>query len=160
MSVHFICMYACEPHECLVLTEASWASDPIELQLQMVMSHNMGTGNGRNPDLLEKQPVFLSAEPSFQPWVVCSYQLCCRVYSGFPSFIPHVLFLLWMPSHTSLSGFLRLLRLPLYPSTAVRAIGHIGCKTSVCWNCSNMFLIIRLNLGGKLQFSYFFIYFC
>ena len=41
----FTCMYACVPHVCLVFVGQKRESVPLELELQMVVSHHMSIGN-------------------------------------------------------------------------------------------------------------------
>ena len=48
------------------------ASDPLELESQMVVSYHVGAEN-QNPHPLEEQPVILTAEPPLQPR---DYLLC------------------------------------------------------------------------------------
>jgi len=40
--------------------------DPLELELQIVVSCHVGAGN-LSPGTVEEQPVFLTTEPSLQP---------------------------------------------------------------------------------------------
>lgn len=57
------CTYVCSIHR-----DLKRALDPLELELQMVMSLCMGVGNPAQ-DHLEEQPVLLIAEASLQPFL-------------------------------------------------------------------------------------------
>lgn len=50
----FACMYVCEPHVCLVQKIGTWL---VELELQMLVSHDMSVRN--NPGPLKERQVFL-----------------------------------------------------------------------------------------------------
>lgn len=48
LSIVFACMYVCEPQMCSAHKDGKRASDPVELDLQKVVRHHVGTGNGTN----------------------------------------------------------------------------------------------------------------
>lgn len=58
----FACVYVCAPHTCIANEGRKRASDPLELELQMVVSHLVD--ENKNLDPLQKQPVLTTTEPS------------------------------------------------------------------------------------------------
>jgi hypothetical protein len=57
-------MYGCAPHACSAHGGQKRTTDPLKLNLQMVVSHHVDAGN---PGPLWEQPVLLTAELSLQP---------------------------------------------------------------------------------------------
>jgi hypothetical protein len=58
------CMYVHHAHACSLQRDFKRASDPLELQLQMAVSHQVGD---LNLDSLKEQPFLLTTELFLQP---------------------------------------------------------------------------------------------
>ena len=59
-------MYICAQHVYNAHRYQKRVSDPLELELQLVVSHYVGAGKS-NHGPLQEQSVLLNIEPSFQP---------------------------------------------------------------------------------------------
>lgn len=66
------CLYVC-PEECSVCRDQKRASDPSELEFQMVASHPVGAGNERTCILWKSSQYSACTEPSVQPHVNTFY---------------------------------------------------------------------------------------
>lgn len=57
MYVCFACLYVYVSHVCTSPGVLEWASAPLRLELQMVVSYHVGTGNWTGPSRRPRQPV-------------------------------------------------------------------------------------------------------
>lgn len=60
----FACMFDCLPHACSTLGSHKRVSYALGLEVKKLVRHCVGS------DPLEEQPLFLNAEPAFQPKIV------------------------------------------------------------------------------------------